>query len=726
MMLNQRKNIGSMLTTILLCLTALLSLFIAGPQIASAYTPHSPININGDADFAAQALAESWPGDGSSGNPYIIEGYEINGGGSGDGIHIENTDVHFIIRDCYVHDVGTASWDAALDFEYSNNGTLMENVLSEVGKYGISIYDGNDFKVANNTISGYEYAIRFEDSNATIILNNTVSNNIFGIYIYSTHNNTVADNTIYSNFNRGLHISLSNNSIIAGNNISSNNGHGIVLGEAYNIQIENNNISSNVNGDGIQMTITNDTGISNNTMLDDWRGIHTSSSTNTTIYNNTVKGHNQQSLFLEFSDDNIIIENDVDLMTLTSSDGNRIENNSVYGNINLFSSDDNKVKNNSGDRFGMDIDSSNLNVIMDNRMPSSAGMELTGSNSNTVVNNSVFGPSVRAIKLVSSSSNVIYHNTFIDNRPGYISSDDGTNQWDNGYPSGGNYWGLYSGNDDYNGPNQNILGSDGIGDTPYNITGGANKDKYPLMLPKWGAVLPTVPRNLQASGENDRITLTWESPTSDGGSSITNYKIYRGALPTGGPSIATVGVSLNYDDLDAVENQIYYYSVSAINGIGEGGKSNMANASYLTNLIPTCAILSPETNDVVSGVVTITVAANDIDGWVQKVEVRIDDGSWMEADGNNTWNYTWDTSSLPEKQYTIYARSFDGMNYSKERSVTVTVRNDGDDGSVFEQPWFWIVIAVVIAVIVVLLLMVLRRRKGSPPAEFQPVGPPPQ
>ncbi|MCK4348903.1 MAG: right-handed parallel beta-helix repeat-containing protein, partial [Thermoplasmatales archaeon] len=66
--------------------------------------------------------------------------------------------------------------------------------------------------------------------------------------------------------------------------------------------------------------------------------------------------------------------------------------------------------------------------------------------------------------------NIIYHNNLIDNIQN--ADDDGTNTWDNGFE--GNYWSDYIGNDG---------DGDGIGDTPYYIPSGSNRDNYPLMTP---------------------------------------------------------------------------------------------------------------------------------------------------------------------------------------------------------------------------------------------------
>jgi parallel beta-helix repeat protein len=84
-----------------------------------------------------------------------------------------------------------------------------------------------------------------------------------------------------------------------------------------------------------------------------------------------------------------------------------------------------------------------------------------------------------------ATGNFVFHNKFMRNR--HNAYDDGTNVWDDGYPSGGNYWDDYPGVDQKHGLLQNQLGSDGMGDTPYMIPSGINKDRYPLMEPYTGS-----------------------------------------------------------------------------------------------------------------------------------------------------------------------------------------------------------------------------------------------
>ncbi|MGD6809666.1 MAG: right-handed parallel beta-helix repeat-containing protein [Candidatus Bathyarchaeia archaeon] len=84
--------------------------------------------------------------------------------------------------------------------------------------------------------------------------------------------------------------------------------------------------------------------------------------------------------------------------------------------------------------------------------------------------------------LSDSSNNQFYHNNFIANPHQAWLYGDNSNSWDNGYPSGGNYWSNYTGTDQKTDPNQDEEGSDGIGDTPIVIAQN-NVDNYPLMTP---------------------------------------------------------------------------------------------------------------------------------------------------------------------------------------------------------------------------------------------------
>ncbi len=93
--------------------------------------------------------------------------------------------------------------------------------------------------------------------------------------------------------------------------------------------------------------------------------------------------------------------------------------------------------------------------------------------------------------------------------------------------------------------------------------------------------------------------------------------------------------------------------------------------------IPSIIITSPSNEDDIGGLITIQGTADDFDGYVQKVEVRIDDGNWLTVTGTNTWNYEWDTRTVINGFHTIYARSFDGESYSDTVSVNVIIKNTG-------------------------------------------------
>jgi titin len=85
---------------------------------------------------------------------------------------------------------------------------------------------------------------------------------------------------------------------------------------------------------------------------------------------------------------------------------------------------------------------------------------------------------------------------------------------------------------------------------------------------------PTAPQNPQADSGDTYVYISWEAPVSDGGLTVTNYKIYRGTVSGGETYLADAGDSLYYNDTNVPYGSTYYYKISAENGLGEGPLSN--------------------------------------------------------------------------------------------------------------------------------------------------------
>jgi len=169
---------------------------------------------------------------------------------------------------------------------------------------------------------------------------------------------------------------------------------------------------------------------------------------------------------------NTISTNEVGIMCSVSSNSN-INSNNVLSN---------------GWGILITIYSSNITVndnIVSNQRFDGIWVTGVGCHSHNIRNNTISNNQLGVfVYFPGDSNNRIYHNSFIDN---VETPQADVAPWttgvlfDDGYPSGGNYWSDYIGVDLYSGPNQNQPESDGIGDTPYIINDF--QDGYPLMFP---------------------------------------------------------------------------------------------------------------------------------------------------------------------------------------------------------------------------------------------------
>jgi len=138
----------------------------------------------------------------------------------------------------------------------------------------------------------------------------------------------------------------------------------------------------------------------------------------------------------------------------------------------------NQITDNGGAGISLTLSTNNIihtNVIQSNQK----GIYVyLSSNNNQIYSNTISDSNQYGAYVRQSINNKFYLNDFTNNEQN--AQDANNNEWDNGYPSGGNSWDDYEGIDEFSGQNQDDPGSDELGDIPYDIPGGNNQDRYPL------------------------------------------------------------------------------------------------------------------------------------------------------------------------------------------------------------------------------------------------------
>jgi parallel beta-helix repeat protein len=166
---------------------------------------HSPIFIFSNDDFYRTVFQENWIGNGTHSNPYIIENLSITFSSVTSLINIQNTDVHFLIKNCvltggnvgiYMNNITNGqistvtilnSTEDGIEIRYSSNMTITENVILNCGttifSRGILVIDTDNSNFTSNVISenlgGGLGFIQDEYPDFNISENNIISNNFF-------------------------------------------------------------------------------------------------------------------------------------------------------------------------------------------------------------------------------------------------------------------------------------------------------------------------------------------------------------------------------------------------------------------------------------------------------------------------------------------------------------------------------------------------------------------
>ena len=94
---------------------------------------------------------------------------------------------------------------------------------------------------------------------------------------------------------------------------------------------------------------------------------------------------------------------------------------------------------------------------------------------------------------------------------------------------------------------------------------------------------PGAPRGLTATAGDAQVSLSWKAPGSDGGATITGYRVYQGTSKK--PVASVAGTAATVKSLS--NGTTYSFKVTAVNKAGEGPASGAASAT------PAAAVTKP-------------------------------------------------------------------------------------------------------------------------------------
>ena len=132
-------------------------------SIKGDYTPHDPIEIEGDDEFTADNGVTG--GNGTSEDPYIIEGWEIETT-EHSAIYIKFTTAYFIVRHCYL----AAEHDGVYLYHVTNG--IIDDIVVPAGT-PVGVYTG-------------------ENTSNLVIKNSTFTNDI-GLLLRNTNHVSVSN-----------------------------------------------------------------------------------------------------------------------------------------------------------------------------------------------------------------------------------------------------------------------------------------------------------------------------------------------------------------------------------------------------------------------------------------------------------------------------------------------------------------------------------------------------
>ncbi len=455
---------------------------------------HVPIRITGNSDFVESNGVVG--GTGFPSDPYIIEGWLVDSTDS-DGLSIESTDAYFIIRNLYIHPV-------------------TRQIIPNRGIYLNRVSNG-------------------------IVQNSTIWNNFNGITAIQSQNISIVDSSILRNDPIGIGIWLSHH-ILVERNIVVPHRTGIWIEKSFDITLEKNDVVSG--STGLLLKMSSGVLASRNNISNNAYGIEIDGSSQVAVSSNNITRNGVAGVELSNACDETGCSGSGSvLLTYNHVFGNGYDYHGAFmqGGLSLLDADNVTVLGNefidNSDGIGLES-SRNVTVSANGFYSNYNGVVSRSSDNGGIISaNSIYN-NWNGIVAGIAKNVAIFHNNLGNNT---VQATSGEAVWDDGYPSGGNYWSDYTGVDNCRGPSQDQCPyPDGIGDTPYGImvsppdTANA-EDHYPLMNQYSSQIRPRdvnppswpFGSNITAFNvTSTSLVLNWTSANDD--RFVLTYRIYQG------------------------------------------------------------------------------------------------------------------------------------------------------------------------------------------------------
>jgi parallel beta-helix repeat protein len=380
-----------------------------------------------------------------------------------------------------------------LNLDRSPNSTISGNSIDDNSNRGIMLDDQSSYaQVTDNDIINNYKGIEVDGAHYNYVCENNLTDNQYdGIVLDYGSNNTICFNNIYGN-NPGVLIgSGSSHNNLTGNTVVDS-GWAVHLGQTSHNYLADNHVADSVIGIALQQTSGNtlrDNTLTNNTHNFRILSINLQNFLNDVDDSNTIEDKpiyywiNQHDLTLPTNASCVIL---VNCTRMTIQNLNLSYNN--WQGVTLAQTTDSEVEHNNitSNQNGIWLWNASNNQINQNYLENFISIQLDYSRNNTIYNNTLTGSgNWGSIGFLDSDENNFFWNNFTDNYIHVKLDEFSINDWDDGYPKGGNYWDNYetrypSARDENNGPHQNLTGSDMIWDSPYTLNDD-NIDNYPLV-----------------------------------------------------------------------------------------------------------------------------------------------------------------------------------------------------------------------------------------------------